>query len=207
MHPDYRYHLGGRSINKEWFEIPLEDVWCLFEDYLYLVTKIYDLQIFSFVLMSNHFHMLAQAPNGNLSEAMRYLMRETSREFSRLTGRINHLWGGRFNRTIITCDHHFNCAFKYVYRNPVRAKMCERVEDYKFSTLHRLFGFDRLSIPLVEDKLLFTPNFDEQALKWLNAPTNPEHDEEVRRALKRTKFEFKTSRKTGRPSELEKLIY
>jgi len=200
IHP---YHINARCINREWFKIPLPAVWSLMEDYLYLVAHLYTLQIHSFVLMSNHFHWLLTAPEGNLSAALNYFMRETAREISRLSGRINQTYGSRNHKTLICSHHHFVDAYKYVYRNPVRAGICERVEDYPYSTLHGLVGRQRLAIPLCEDKLLFTPAYDEKTLLWLNKKPKEGHEEEMRKVLRRPVFELVTDRKTQKPSGLE----
>ncbi len=173
------------------------------EDYLYLVKHSFDLRIHSFVLMSNHFHLLVTAPNGNISEAMRYFMRETSREITRLSGRINQTYGARHGKTCIGSFHHFMNAYKYVYRNPVRAKICGSVEEYPYSTLHGLCGLRKLLAPVEDDTILFTPEFDQAALNWLNKPSNPELEEEMRLALRRPLLEFKTRRKSQKPPRLD----
>jgi len=173
------------------------------EDYLFLVHHGFHLKIHSFVLMKNHFHCLASSPQANLSSAMNYFMRETSREITRLSGRVNQTYGGRYHRSLIPSDHYYMNAYKYIYQNPVRAKLSERVEEYGYSTLTGLLGIKKITIPLEEDRLLFTPSLDKGCLKWLNRIPEDEHVEEMRKALKRPYFKFNTVRKTNKPSQLE----
>ncbi len=196
------YHVRARSHNRELFEVPIAEAWAIYEDYLFLLKNGFGVRIHSFVLMPNHFHMLATFPEGNLSPSMRYFMRETSREFSRGSGRINQSYGSRFGRSVIPTYHYFMNAYKYVYRNPVRAKLCTSVEEYPFSTLHSLCGFQKCAIPLEEDTLLFEPNFSSRTLIWLNQEPNPDLEEEMRIGLKRPIFELKNSSKTRKPSVL-----
>lgn len=201
--PDFPYHISARCHNGEWFDLPMETVWSIMEDYLFLISALYGVQIHSFVLMSNHFHLILTASRGNLSAALLYFMRETSREITRLTGRINQTYGSRNHKTILGTYLYYMNTYKYIYRNPVRAGICDKVEEYPYSTLHGLCGLKPLIVPLVEDSILFSPDFDKSALQWLNSKPLVEQEEEIRQALRRPKFELKTSRKTGRPSLLE----
>ncbi len=201
--PDFPYHVTARCINREWFRIELPEVWSLMTDYLYLTSHLFSLEIQSFVLMSNHFHLVVRTPQANLSTAMNYFMRETSREITRKSGRINQTYGSRFHRSLITSHHYYMNVYKYVYRNPVRAGLCARVEDYPFSTLHGLLGQRKMLIPMVEDTLLFNPSLDERHMKWLNTKSLSSHEEEIRKGLKRAVFSLVAGKNSGRPSELE----
>lgn len=197
------YHISARCHNGEWFQLPMDTVWSIMEDYLYLISAVYRVQIHSFVLMSNHFHLIITAPNGNLSAALLYFMRETSREITRLSGRINQTYGNRNHKTHLAQYLYYMNTYKYIYRNPVRAGICEQVEEYRYSSLHGLCGLKKLLIPLIEDTILFTPEFDNCALNWLNTKPNVEQEEEVRLALRRPQFKLVPPKKTGRPSLLE----
>ncbi len=201
--PDFPYHISARCHNGEWFELDMDTVWSIMEDYLFLIAAVYGVQIHAFVLMSNHFHLLMTAPRGNLSAALLYFMRETSREITRLSGRINQTYGSRNHKTLLSQYLYYMNTYKYIYRNPVRAGISEKVEEYRYSTLHGLCGFKPLIVPLAEDTILFSPEFDKSALQWLNNKPLVEQEEEIRLALRRSQFELKASKKTGRPSLLE----
>lgn len=203
FNPESPLHITARCLNKEWFELPSEVVWTIFEDYLFCLNKNFGIEIHSFVMMANHIHLLAKAPLGNLSHAMQYFMMQTSREITRLSGRINQTWGARYFKSEINGFHHYMNVYKYVYQNPLRANLCERVEDYPFSTIRGLLGESSIYIPLQEDTLLFNPNLDESVLAWLNRRANADQIEEMRRALRKGKFHLSTSRRFQRPSRLE----
>jgi putative transposase len=199
--PDTPYHISARSVNAEWFTLPMDTVWDLMSDYLYLVSHAFNCRIHAFVLMSNHFHLLLSMMENNMGSALNYLMRESSREMNRLTGRKNQTWGMRNHKTYLANPHYFINSYKYVYQNPIRAKICERVEDYPYSTLSGLLGKTRLTIPVVEDSILFAPDDEWEALEWLNKRPDSEAIDEMRRALRYSTFQ--TCRKTGRRSKLE----
>lgn len=173
------------------------------EDYLFFIHHCFGVKIHGFVLMSNHIHLLISAPNGNLSAALLYFLREVSKEITRLSGRINQTWGARNYKSEITSYHHFMNVYKYVYSNPLRARLCSQAEVYPYSTLTGLCGNSRINIPMDLDTILFNPSFDEAILKWINTDPDPEKIREMRLGLSRPVFGLKTLKKTERPSELE----
>ena len=182
------YHVSSRSNNREAFPLPLTKVWGIFENYLYLTKIGFNLKIHSFLLMDNHFHLIVSAPDENLSQALGYFLREVSKEIGRAAKVRNHQFGGRSFKCAITDYHYYMHAYKYLYRNPISAGLCDRVEDYEFSTLHGLIGKSRLVIPVEEDVLLFEDL--EQTLMWLNSTPEISKMEAVKAALRRNEFKL-----------------
>ena len=90
----------------------------------------FNVKILSFVLMMNHYHLMALFPNNNQSDAMQRFLRDTSLQVQNETGRTNQIWGGRFFRSRLSTYHYLMNCYKYVYQNPKRAGIVERVEDY-----------------------------------------------------------------------------
>jgi len=191
---EHPYHLTARCVNREWFQLPIEDVWKIMEDYLFLTHSLYGMKIHAFVLMPNHFHLLASFPHGNIGPCMNYFMRETSREITRLSCRINQTYGARHHKSMIDSYHYFMNVYKYIYRNPVRAKLSKFVEAYPYSTLAGLCGLRKLVIPLEPDILIFNPDFQLDILNWLNTKPKPEHEAEIRKGLRHPTFTLKTPR-------------
>jgi putative transposase len=187
------YHISARCINREWFKIPINEVWEIFEDCLFVTKHQFKLSIHAFVLMSNHFHLLVSAPEANISQAMEYFMREVSRQITKRAGRINQTWGGRHNKTLIESFHDFQNAYKYVYRNPVEARLCKRVEEYSYSTLSGLLGFKRLIIPLEEDAILFGSSVT-SIIVWLNTAPQTADRDALKKALRRGVFKLPVER-------------
>lgn len=200
--PEFPYHICARCLNKEWFKIPVREVWDIMEDYLYFGAHNFGIQIHAFVLMSNHYHLLLTAPRANLSQFLNHFMRETSKEIGRASGRINQVYGGRNHKTILPTDHYFMNTYKYIYRNPVRAGLSDFVEAYPYSTLHGLLGLRKIFIPIINDRILFNNGLDQSALKWLNTPSQITHEIEMRKALRKAVFKFGQTRDKKR-SDLE----
>jgi REP element-mobilizing transposase RayT len=169
--------------------------------HLYFMANSFDVRILGFVLMSNHFHMLILAPHEDLSAAMAYFLRETSREFVRFSQRINRTYGGRYFRSNIRSYHHYLNCYEYMCRNPLAAGLAQRVEDYPWSTLRGLLGQERLLIPVWEDQTLFSDV--EGTMQWLNQKPKAEFWKAVRKALRRKVFEFPKDRNTKKAHALE----
>ncbi|AHZ84450.1 hypothetical protein EP01_05810 [Bdellovibrio bacteriovorus] len=175
------------------------------EDYLFFISHAYGIEILSFVLMDNHFHMIVRDPQQNLGEAMNYFMKETSRHMSTKAGIINQIYGSRYHKTLISNPLHYLHAYKYVYRNPVEAGLCSKVQDYPHSTLSISLGMHRLNFPIYPDNTLFES--PDSILSWLNAAPDPRDKEIVQKALRKSEFKIPTIRKNQRPHRLTSLPY
>lgn len=174
----------------------MEQVWDIFSEELYLTYHFYDLKIHSFVLMSNHFHLIASTPMSNISTCMQYFMKNCSLRLTRAGNRINGTFAGRHYKTILQHPNYYLNAYKYNYQNPVSAKITKSVEDYPYSTLYGLTGKKRLYIPVEEDQTLFSSFHS--TMDWLNRPINEINKEAMKWALKRKYFQSKKCKNTRR---------
>jgi putative transposase len=184
------HHVTGRTNNREDFPLPLNLVWDVLCDYLYLLHVGFSIEIHSFVLMPNHYHLICRDPERKLPKAMEFFMRETSKEIGRISGRINRIWGAPYNNSLIDSMLYFYHAYKYVYRNPIEAGLCRKVEDYSFSSLSVLLGQSAGILPLEEDPLIFNENL-ETTISWLNFSYKDVEKESIRAALKKRQFKFR----------------
>lgn len=198
--PEASYHVTVRCNNKDWFALPLSEVWEIFERYLFFLHAGFCVDVQAFVLMSNHFHLIVKAPLQNLPEAMNYLLRETSRRIGERSRRINHVYGGAYYWTLINEWRHLHIAYKYLYRNPVEAGIVENVEDYPFSTLQVLLGRQRSLIP-VKDPLDFIDQ-PEELLFWMNFSWSSAQVESIRKTLYKREFRWPLSEKQKIPLDL-----
>ena len=203
LHPDFPHHITARTNNRLHFPVPIETAWSIFEDHLYLLNRGFNCEIISFVLMPNHFHLLLRDPELQLSKGMQYFMRETSKEMNRKAFTTNHIWGTKFYSSLIQSLPYYYSAYRYVYQNPVRAGLCNKALDYRFSTLPGLLGRQRLTIPLAEDSTLFD-SIDE-TLHWLDERLMPWEETAIRLSFCRPEMFFSvdpTARKPLEPSGL-----
>lgn len=157
------------------------------------LRKQYGCRIHSFVLMSNHYHLLISTPRSNIGEAMKYLHREVARKVNRAAGRTNHFFGGRYKWSLIDDENYYWNAVKYVFRNPLRAGLCEKVEAYPYSSLSRPRDLEWMMCDFFR-----SPDEEiELNLEWLNEKFEAEKEIAIRKALRRRNFELpKTSERT-----------
>lgn len=173
------------------------EVWQVFEDELARTCEKHNLEIHSFVLMSNHFHLLASTPKSNISQCMQQFMHRSSRQLTKRGNRINETFAGRHYKCVMHEPNYFLNAYKYVYRNPVQAGLCARVEEYPFSTLKAVRGELNVKFPLQEDTTYLTD--PEGTLEWLNATPDKAKFEAFRCGTHRSFFESKKHKHTNRP--------
>jgi REP element-mobilizing transposase RayT len=96
----------------------------------------------AYVLMTNHFHLVIQTPEPNLSRGMQWLNGTYADWFNRRHKRVGHLFQGRFHAFIVEKEAYFAELLRYVVLNPVRAKMVERPEDYRWSSYRATAGLE-----------------------------------------------------------------
>jgi putative transposase len=198
----FPYHVVARSNNRDWFSPGLDAMWNLFSLHLRKISDAYGVEVHAFVLMSNHFHLLLTTPNKNIDQAMNYLMREMTKSGNRIAGRINHLFGGPYKWTVIHNSWQYAHTLKYLYLNPVKAGICDRVEDYKYSSLHAsLPGTSYSGLLLQQADMPVHPLLGSDisdALAWFNAGYSAEESDCLRRALRRKEFKLSPDRVTRR---------
>ena len=85
-------------------------------------------------LMSNHYHLLIETLDGNLSYGMRQLNGIFTQLVNRCHGRTGHLFQGRYKAILIQKDSHILEVCRYVVLNPVRAKLIKKSEDHPWSS-------------------------------------------------------------------------
>lgn len=122
--------------------------------FLGVAAKRFGWSVTAWVLMSNHFHLVIQTLEPNLSRGMHWLNSAYAGWFNRAYGRSGHLFQGRFKAFLIDKEAYFAEVLRYVVLNPVRAKMVERPEAYKWSSYRATAGLDKAPEWLDLDTLL-----------------------------------------------------
>ncbi len=93
-----------------------------------------------YCLMDNHYHLLIETPEGNLSVGMRQLNGVYTQRFNRRHQRVGHLFQGRFKAILVERDSHLLELARYVVLNPVRAGIVAEASLYPWSSCAATLG-------------------------------------------------------------------
>ena len=104
--------------------------------------------------MDNHYHLLIQTPDGNLSKGMRQLNGVYTQASNRRHRRVGHLFQGRFKAILVDSDAYLLELARYVVLNPVRAGMVRKPADWPWSSYRASVGLEPAAPWLAIDGLL-----------------------------------------------------
>jgi putative transposase len=99
------------------------------------------MRVLAYCLMPNHFHLtLWPRADGDLSRFMQWLLTAHVRRYHRHYQSSGHVWQGRFKAFPIQQDAHLLTVVRYIERNPLRAGLVARAEDWLWSSLRERGG-------------------------------------------------------------------
>ncbi len=92
--------------------------------------KIYNVILYSYVLMPNHFHFLLETPLANINEFMRQFNITYTYYYNKNYNRVGHLYQGRYKSLLVQKENYLNILSRYIHLNPIRIK---KFQDPSFS--------------------------------------------------------------------------
>ena len=98
-------------------------------------------RLHAYCLMTNHFHLLVQTPQANLSSGMQRLKSGYAAYFNERHLLVGHLFQQRFDSRLIESEEHFSETVRYIALNPVRAGLCEHPAQWPWSSFRGLWDF------------------------------------------------------------------
>jgi len=105
------------------------------------VVKRYNWICHSYCLMGNHYHLLIETADGNLSLGMRHLNGVYTQKHNWRHGKTGHVFQGRYKAIIVDKDSYLLELCRYVVLNPVRAGMVIKQGEWKWSSYRATAGF------------------------------------------------------------------
>lgn len=98
--------------------------------------------IHAYCQMSNHYHLLVETIDGNLSKGMRQLNGIYTQHFNRRHNQVGHLFQGRYKAILVQQDSYLLELSRYIVLNPLRvkAKMVESVDQWPWSSYSAVMG-------------------------------------------------------------------
>lgn len=147
--PGYPHHIIQRGNNRQ-------AIFASPDDYRELLALVDEhagkcsVAVHAYVLMSNHFHVLATPETSEgIPAMMQAVGRRYVRYFNQRQQRTGTLWEGRYRSTLIQAERHLLACMAYIDLNPVRAGIAEQAPDYPWSSHGHSIGrrHDRLITP------------------------------------------------------------
>ena len=152
-YPGAFYHVVSRSNSRERLYAGPRD-YEKFLQYLEKASERFALIIHAYCLMGNHYHLLVETPEPNLSMAMQWLNVSYATYFNRKQDRNGHLFQGRFKAILIDADAYLKHLSRYIHLNPVSAGLISTPGQYRWSSYPAYIGEQRPPKFLMTDMLL-----------------------------------------------------
>lgn len=132
-YPDAVYHVTSRGNARNDIFLSDQDR-TDFLSVLEIVVKRYNWLCHAYCLMDNHYHLLIETPDGNLSQGMRQLNGVYTQKYNWRHSKTGHVFQGRYKAILVDKDNYLLELCRYVVLNPVRANMVRKPEEWKWSS-------------------------------------------------------------------------
>lgn len=147
------YHVTARGDRREAIYEDDEDR-KVFLEVLGRVVTDFNWICHAYCLMTNHYHLVVETPDGNLSKGMRQLNGVYTQYSNRRHARTGHLFQGRFKAILVDGDSYLLELARYVVLNPVRARMVRDPGKWPWSSYGAMTGTVAVPEWLATDGLL-----------------------------------------------------
>jgi REP element-mobilizing transposase RayT len=139
QYPGALYHVTSRGNRRAPIFIDDRDhlIWL---DLLGKMVEHHRIVVHSYVQMPNHYHLLAETPEGNLSAGIHFLNGHYAQHFNKRRQLSGHVFQGRFYAEPIEHQAHLLALARYLALNPVRAELVESPENWRWSSYAGLSG-------------------------------------------------------------------
>ncbi len=112
----------------------------LFLEMIQDAVELHNLIVHAYCLMDNHYHLLIETPDGNLSKAMRDINGNYTQSFNARHKTVGHLMQGRYKAFVIEKDTYLLAVSRYIVLNPVRDSLCDHPKKWKWSSYQHTAG-------------------------------------------------------------------
>ena len=108
------------------------------------VCQQYNWTVHAYCLMTNHYHLLVETPDGNLCKGMRQLNGVYTQKFNHLHNRVGHIYQGRYKAIIVQRETYLLELARYIVLNPVRARMVRSADQWPWSSYRSCAAIDEI---------------------------------------------------------------
>ncbi len=127
------YHVTSRGDGREDIYLSDDDRTAWLET-LAQVCERFNWVCHAYCQMTNHYHLVVETPDANLSKGMRQLNGVYTQFFNRNHQRVGHVFQGRFKAILVERDNYLLELARYVVLNPLRARMVRQLDNWPWSS-------------------------------------------------------------------------
>lgn len=127
------YHITSRGDDRKKIFLSEQD-FQKFLEYLKTAKDKFKFYLYAYCLMGNHYHLLVETTQPNISRIMQYLNTSYTIYYNVKRKKCGHLFQGRYKSIIVEADSYLLELTRYIHLNPVRAKIVGSPEKYKWSS-------------------------------------------------------------------------
>jgi REP element-mobilizing transposase RayT len=166
------YHIINRGVAQmAIFKEPAD--FEFFEELMCFYAKSYGITIHNYCLMTNHYHLLIEIQEENLSKFMRQINMSYAIYFNKKNKRVGHLWQGRFKSWYVTDESYLYTLMCYIEQNPLKANMVKTLEEYPYSSYHYFLDYKNIPECLENAWIVQNHKEDKEAIEaFLTAPVD-----------------------------------
>ena len=139
-YPNAWYHVMNRGRRSESIFSDTQD-YEHFTDLLIDTSEMWNIHIAAYCLMENHYHILLQTPEANISRCMRHLDGVYTQKYNRRHGYDGPLFRGRYKSILVSDDAYLLQLVRYIHKNPVKAEVVENMQKYPWSSYRGYLSF------------------------------------------------------------------
>jgi REP element-mobilizing transposase RayT len=125
-----------------------------FLEYLALAVDRFSIVVHTYCLMDNHYHLLLQTQEANLSKSIQWLNVSYATYFNRKRQRSGHLFQGRFKAILVDADNYLAQLSRYIHLNPVQAKIVASPDEFLWSSYQAFTGTIKIPAWLTTGEIL-----------------------------------------------------
>jgi len=133
------YHVTSRGDGREAIFLSDGDR-RVFLDIVASIWERFNWVVHAYCLMTNHYHLLVETPDANLSKGMRQLNGVYTQRFNQTYNRTGHVFQGRYKAILAQKDAYLLELARYVVLNPVRARMARTTREWPWSSYRAMIG-------------------------------------------------------------------
>lgn len=137
------YHVMLRGINQQQIFEDNED----YQKFIQILAEYREIskyKLYAYCLMSNHIHLLIREEKEPLEQIFKRIGSKYVYWYNVKYGRKGHLFQDRFKSETVETDSYFLTVIRYIHRNPVKAGICKRVEEYAYSSIHEYLSLTNI---------------------------------------------------------------